>query len=546
MAHITPSDLPNQALAGAHGGELATLALLKRALPSDYTIYHSIHWTNEWKASTRFGEADFLIVNRSGAVLLIEQKNGALNETAGALIKRYGDGDKDVGAQVHRSIEGIRRKFSWQHGKAGLEIDYLIYCPDHRLQGVNAVGLDASRIVDAPRSAALASIVIDLLPAGQDSEAGRRAHRFFEQTLSLAPDVHAHVTAQEKAMVRLSGGLADTIDAIEMSPLRLRVRGVPGSGKSSVAARLYRRVIDAGRRPLLVCFNRPLAERLKARLGQDGGLIETWHGLLVAFLRARGQSVDFSHGTGGDFWSRLQDRALEEPTPDDWRFDAIIVDEGQDLSLETYELLTLFARPGADFVWLEDPLQKLRDTPEVDLLTRGFVGFRARANHRSPQSIARWLREALPFEFEAANTLPGLGVGFHTYKAASEQGAIVGRLVSDLIGQGFKPAEIVVLSLKGRERATLGKAAKVGGHGLAHFTGEYDRLGNPLATPGQILFETIYRFKGGQAPAVIVTDVDPGENPAWLEMYRRLLLCAATRATVALHLVSPHGSHVGV
>ncbi|MDP3492585.1 MAG: ATP-dependent helicase [Hyphomonadaceae bacterium] len=535
MAHLIPSDIPHRALKAAHTGEMMTLELLKRTLPSDYTIFHNIHWTNEWKTGASFGEADFIIVNRSGAILVIEQKNGALDESSGTLVKAYSEGDKDVAMQVHRTIDGIRRKFAWQHGKTSLSIDYLIFCPDHHLKSVSAAGLDASRIVDASRASGLGAIICAILEPGVESDHGRRALRFFEQTLALVPDVHAHIASGNRSMVRLSGGLAETLACIEMSPMRLRVSGVPGSGKSSVAVKAFETAVASGRRPLLVCYNRPLAERMRARLSA-GGVVETWYGLLAKFLEDRGHKPDFSQAGERDFWVRLQDQALGETVPDHWIFDTVIVDEGQDFDPEWFQLLRVFAANDADFIWLEDPNQQLRNTATVDLLAEGFIGYQARLNHRSPDSIARFIQRVLPFSFEAANTLPGLGVGVTPYRSDDEQGTIVAKIVSDLVGRGFDHSEIVVLSLRGLGQATLGRTDKVGVHSLARFSGEYDHLGNQLASKGQLLFESIYRFKGQQAPAVIVTDIEP--DSARLSHHHRLLLCAATRATVRLELVA--------
>ena len=38
-------------------------------------------------------------------------------------------------------------------------------------------------------------------------------------------------------MTRLSGGLSETLSSIEMTPLRLRVRGTAGCGKSVLATK---------------------------------------------------------------------------------------------------------------------------------------------------------------------------------------------------------------------------------------------------------------------------------------------------------------------
>ena len=45
----------------------------------------------------------------------------------------------------------------------------------------------------------------------------------------------------------------------------------------------------------------------------------------------------------------------------------------------------------------------------------GFASFRADTNYRSPERIATFMREVLPFRFEIGNDLPGLGTGVHGY-----------------------------------------------------------------------------------------------------------------------------------
>ena len=49
-------------------------------------------------------------------------------------------------------------------------------------------------------------------------------------------------------------------------------------------------------------------------------------------------------------------------------------------------------------------------------------------------------------------------------------------------------------------------------------------------------FDTVRRFKGQQAPAVILIDADPGNYG--LNTYQTLLYCGMTRATVRLDVVA--------
>ena len=539
MARIVPWDVDRLALAGGHAPELATLERLRRDLGPDLTVFHSVHWTRETDDRTSWGEADFIIVNRAGKILVIEQKNGSLDETAGGLVKRYRDGASDPVFQVRRSVDNIKRKFRRVHRREpSLVTDYLVYCPDHRVRSINAVGLDASRIVDAAGDHLLVSRIQDLLDDEED-EPERRAtiEAFLRQSFEIYPDIHARVRQGEQRFARLSGQLSQLLSGIEMAPLRLRVRGAAGCGKTVMATHFFQGAVERSRKPLLVCFNRQLKERIRA--SADGsGLVETWYGLCHRFLEDIGKAPDFRHRDDYDaFWSHVQDEVMAAPVPDAWMFDTLIVDEGQDFEPDWFDILRLFARDDADILWLEDPDQGIRRNEPVPL--EGFVGFNIRSNYRSPGTIARFIDRSLPFDFEQANGLPGLDVGVGAYDDDAHQVKLVSRMVSRLLADRFRPEDIVILSMKGIRHTCLADRSRVGNHTLKHFSGEYDLLGNQVFTPGQILLESIYRYKGQQAPAIIAIDIESGVDDE--DHLQRLLYTMFSRATVRLDVLVKSG-----
>lgn len=422
MARLLPTDISELSLSMGEAAELRTLGALRDGLPSTYTVFHSVHWARDAAHRVAFGEADFTIVNQSGDVVVIEQKSGLLDETADGLVKQYSDGRKNVASQIHRTLDGLRDQFKRQSGR-DIGLDYLIYCPDYRLRDLNAAGLNASRIVDARDASRLADRITSILPQGTQTDHGKRVQRFFENTFHLVPDIHAHVTAAERAMTRLTGGLAETLSAIEMTPLRLRIRGTAGCGKSVLATRFAENAATAGRRVLLVCFNRSLAERIKMNVPR-GVYVDTFYGLMDRFLISRGHKLPYERIGEPNFWEGIQERVIGETISSEWKFDALIVDEGQDFEPQWCEILQLFLKPDADLLWLDDPDQAIRlekannssCEPAYKSLASSFVGFRARNNYRSPETIARYIQRVLPFDFLPSNPLPGLGVGVATYE----------------------------------------------------------------------------------------------------------------------------------
>jgi|GEM_PF-5043931 len=79
---------------------------------------------------------------------------------------------------------------------------------------------------------------------------------------------------------------------LEMTLFRLRFAGTAGNGKSLVARHFFARASSESKKVLLIYFNRPLAERLKGRVPRNG-LVDTFHGFCVEFLKSRWLASNF-------------------------------------------------------------------------------------------------------------------------------------------------------------------------------------------------------------------------------------------------------------
>lgn len=540
MAHVHPGDFHRLWLSGVHVPELETLTALQRELPDDYTIFHGLHWTREFRAGTAFGEIDFLIVNRGGALLLVEQKNGSVENTDEGLIKHYSGTAKSIGAQIQRSIDGVRDKYQRQHHDGPpLTLDYLLYCPDCRLTSISDLALSAERVVDAASKGGLSAAVERCLGRGtQDKIRHRRILDFLKGQLELAPDVHAQIGAEERQFERLNGQLLKVVQNLELPGRRLRIRGVAGCGKTQVAAYVCEQAVARRQRTLVLCFNRPLREHLQAALPADA-MVQTWYGFCVEFLKTRGEAINFSRGTPPEFWEDVHGRVIAERVPDDWCFDTVIVDEGQDFERRWFEILSLFLKDDGELLWLEDPSQNVRDADPLGESDPPFATYHARENFRSPALIARFIQNVLPFEFESVSALPGLPVRVETYVDPDEQLKLADGAVAEFRRQGFEPHEIVVLSCHGVGRSPLWEASRIAGLPIRRFTGEYDAATTEQRfTDGSLLLESVYRYKGRQAPAVVLCDVDGPASEDRTSQYQQLLYTGMTRATVALTILT--------
>jgi superfamily I DNA and RNA helicase len=372
-----------------------------------------------------------------------------------------------------------------------------------------------------------------LAPNKEENQILRRElHDFLLGSFRIAPDVNAYKTKQQTVYRQLLEGLSDVIESLEFSPFRLRIIGTAGSGKTQVTMRFCERAMERGEKPLLLCFNRPLSDKLVA-LAPEGVKVNTYHGFVREMAEQCGVEINFKKAEEEGFWRDIQEQLLAATLVGMPKYDCLVVDEGQDFKADWYDILQMFLTDDAAQLWLEDPLQNLRNNDPVEL--PGFVTYRESANFRTPLSIAGFIKGTLDAEFEQRNLLPGLGVGVYEYEDNSELPAILERRIGKIMKPGFGLDDIVVISCRGTKSTALADIVQIGDHKLRKFTNRYNAHNEQIYTEGDLNFDTIFRYKGQQAPCVILVDLDESiERNDWS---LGILYCAMTRATMRLELV---------
>ncbi|KVO63171.1 ATP-dependent helicase [Burkholderia ubonensis] len=544
MARLIPDDWKSLAATGAAERERETLAALEHALPDSYTVYHGVHWTRAEQGFSVFGEAAFVVVSPAGRVLLIEQKAGFLRETPKGLVKVYLQTERNVPIQLARTQETLHRRLTAALGAGVYGVEALLYCPDYTIRQAAIAGVPSERIVDATRKAQLAQVIQQILPADEPRVANApKIHHFLADELALTPDTSALVGQAGTLVTRLSGGLASWARQLEFTPFRLRVIGTAGSGKTQLAVQAMRDAIAAGRRVLYVCFNRPLADYI-ARIAPPGAKIANYHQLCDWVARDGGYTPDFD---APDAFGRLEARFAQTPVPERWRFDVLIVDEGQDFHPSWASALERLLAPDGAWWWLEDPLQNLYMREPVAL--PGWVSLKALTNYRSPRDLLDFVRdvvgrvEPLAAELRSGSPFDGSDLVVSAYGDANAPPAALAdacidatkRAITQALSLGFRKQDIAVLSYRGREGSALAALDQLGPHQVKRFTGKYDLFGNPEYHDGDVLLDSIYRFKGQSAPCVILTEIDFDTLDA---RAARKLFVGATRATMKLLLVA--------
>jgi hypothetical protein len=414
-------------------------------------------------------------------------------------------------------------------------LETLLYCPDYTVRQPGTAGLDPARIIDSAKREQLCAIIQAILPAGEALHSTRaEVLRFFTGMLELVADVGALAGQARTLYTRLSGGLATWARRIECEPFRLRVTATAGSGKTQLALAVLGDSIAAGRRPLYVCYNRPLADHI-AVIAPPGSEVATYHQLCDRIARASGAKPDFSRP--GAF--ELLERALDTYTPlPGAQYDELIVDEGQDFEERWVPNLMKLLKPAGRAWWLEDPMQNLYGRAPVAL--PGWVRLDSDTNYRSPRDILSSINHLIPLArpVEAGSPVSGSEVEILTYSDTADLLKQTTRAITNCIGAGFKRDMIAVVTFRGRERSALTPFDRLGPYPLKAYTRQYDLLGNPVISEGDIAIDSVHRFKGRSAPCIVFTEIDVPEGTTALDDATcRRLFVGATRATMKLVMV---------
>jgi len=326
-----------------------------------------------------------------------------------------------------------------------------------------------------------------------------------------SPKQQAH--ARDEEVKRYTAEQFMALDAMETNP-RVVFAGPAGTGKTSLALEAAWRGASSGRRVLLICFNRLLGRWLddQAASLRPQVVTRTLHSHMrdVAGITMVGQ--------GNRFWQaelpeRALERLLEEPD-EEHVFDEIIVDEAQDILKDSYlDFLDLSLRGGfASGRWrLFGDFEKQAIYNTGSLSLEDFLA--VRGNHAPAYSLRINCRNT-PRIAEFVHLLGGLAPGYSrilrpdnrldpdlSYYADGEaQRHLLIASLEGLYAAGYKGEDIVILSTKSDETccaATISTAPWK------------DRL-RPFATrsAGQAGYCSIHAFKGMEAGAVIVTDID--------------------------------------
>jgi superfamily I DNA and RNA helicase len=348
--------------------------------------------------------------------------------------------------------------------------------------------------------------------------------------------ISAHLVDEEELRVRLTAQQAQILGVLG-GRRRAAICGGAGTGKTMLAVDKAKRLAAEGFRTLLLCYNRPLAEHL-------AGVCEGTTGLEVASFHALcGHCCDLAKQHGRDLLAEaeaaypgasLYDVHLpsalaysSEVLPA--RYDAIVVDEGQDFRDEYWfpvEMLLSDAEESPLYIFY-DPNQALYT--KASSLPVNDEPFMLTANCRNTQAIHRVCYQFYTGHITDPPGIPGLPVEIVSAPTINAQAwAIQKQLNKLLIDEHVRAMDLVILVVDGSNKnAFYGTLETIPLPLGLRWSFEQHTAGNAL------LVETVSRFKGLERAGILLWVPEPCSPQSLAE----LLYVGSSRAKSLLRVV---------
>jgi hypothetical protein len=483
-----------------HHTERAVWEALRDRLPDDAAMLANQRFVDR-KGDC---EADLVVALPGAGIAVLEVKGGTV--THDGLTWRQSGGKVQNKAinpadQARRAMYALRQYLDqdlrWH--KRRLRFGHLVVLPTSTVaDDVHPTDCPRWMLADAGQLGDLEAIARDVLRR-QESENLLASERDIEDLLAILTDRPVsqretvdRAAARQAECELLTARQSKVLDLIRAIP-RVEVRGGAGSGKTWLAVEQARRLASQGQRVGLICYSRGLSAYLRRRVdllpnGERPAYVGEFHDLGVAWGARRGQDDD------SDYWERRlpeQMGRVARHLLEDQRFDAFVVDEGQDFAHSWWPALVQGLKDrerGRLFVFADEGQRVFarHGRPPVDLMPITLD-----ENLRNTQPIAQTFSSLTP-ELMRLRGGHGAPVRFIPCQSADAVAA-ADDVVDELLADGWKHEHVALLTTGSRHPVQVERQA----HGQDEYWESY-------WAGDDVFYGHVLGFKGLERPVVVL------------------------------------------
>lgn len=483
-----------------------------RKLPDSYVVLYSKRFTGGLFGRPEC-EIDFVVSNQRDVVICFEVKGGTLAYDGaqdrwtqnGAVMAK--SPERQATEATHCLLRELAKELK------NTNVDWALCFPQCSVVGSDgSTGVPRSRIFDETR---LGNITSELPHMEREI---RLAHGRRGMAPTEARDLVARLTRgigfvhilgvrfarEAEQLIQVTAEQCEILEDLEINP-RMIVHGSAGTGKTILAQEFAKRLAAKGRSVLLLFYNRGIAAKVRYAFERDSSVtVSTFSSFAKRLVeKSAPEWWDAQATKDDDFWHTiLPSKLLEIPGDRQPRYDAVIVDEGQDFKPEWFEYLQTLLPPGGEshFCVFLDEHQDIFGHWKRFPCSPPPAKKRLTKNCRNTRAIVGFLNQAYPTQMVSFERSPGgVPVVERLVRNKIEEQTQIVRDIKHLLSQEqIRPGDIVVLINSEKEVSSLADTKTIAGYPLESTYGRYDTAAK------RIYYSTIDIFKGLEADVVFV------------------------------------------
>lgn len=515
-------------------------AAFAKQLSDDYSVFHSVRWqSTDKRYGAQDAEADFVILQPRYGLLVVEVKGGVI-KIDGAAQQWFSNGNpiKNPIVQAQENKYKLRDRLKrlpfWRNHVP--RIAHAVAFPDVTIRGDLGIEIVPELLLDranldklAQWTAAAFVCAMGELPAESLSdETVKRLVDFLRPTRVLRRGIGGEIALEERELDALTEQQYRLLSFLG-DRRRVAIEGCAGSGKTMLAIEQARRLSTQGCRVLFVCYNQSLPARLRMHPSLVTGVdVYHFHGLCEEMATKAGLSIPHVSDPDSDYFNRVLPGLLMDATESlGAQYDAIIVDEGQDMLDDWWTSLEFLLREESGYFFIF--LDKNQNLYDRDMhLPGNMEHYSLNENCRNTRKIHSIAVAHLPEDTKPVSRAPeGREAEEHLYVDARDLHKRLAVVLHQLVSEEkVRPEEIVILTQRKIERTALGERPNIGNWKL---TKQWPPGAN------EVFVTTIYQFKGLESPIVILAEISESKN----QNLETLLYVGCSRARNHLIVLAP-------
>ena len=533
MASMIPATIPEATKSGA---EKRLFDILREKLDESFIVFHSFNLLTQNKQSKFIdGEIDFLIFSPELGFLILEVKGGNISYDGSQGI--WYQNEKPMKMSPFSQAENSKYKLTGflrkKLGHApGCTFAHAVCFPDifAELKGLPSGG-DARICITGQKLLRIHEVIIEIVGSYRGERDTSLTEEEAEQIQQILMPYCEYGTSlvdrigqEEQVIFRLTEDQCRLLEFISGHKQAL-IEGGAGSGKTVMAVKKARELALQGNKVLLLAYNKLIGENLAAAVSDLTNVTaSTYHKFCMDRLREAGmlpEQVDTP-----DYWVRQIPEAFarfisQHPI----KYDAVIVDEGQDFRVEYWVTVTEMVKEGGYFYIFYDPGQNLYDIePQLPINKEPFIlPDNCRNTRKIHDRLKQYSSKLLRLHIDAPEGEP---IEEITIPNKSVRRRKLGKILHDLVNnQGIDRNRIVILGGHSMEHTCIGDNPVIGSFRITETMED---------GPNTINYHTYMKFKGCEADVVILIDVDK-KDERWANPIS--LYTAVSRAKHLLYIL---------